>query len=325
MKDGLGRDIRQKDRTSSSPDLSHTEWRLQRTSTNSNGQYRLNHTNHGHGFTTEVSAPTETIVQVDLNCNFSIDEETMSMSDLSDQAQTPILSTTKQKRVRFNQLNSLPEKVTRYGKPSSWKHFAFQGLKILVACLAVLGLLSLFTIVGSNQRVHSHEMASPSVSPQICDCGASTAEARALGCQFVEMSAAWLPPRCIDSALSAEFDRSGPGPNGAWSYYSDAARRHPLTISEVALFADTQQIFYSTWEWHAKHCTFQWRLDYRRRWLDTIIEPRYDHESHVTHCEDIFLGERESSVGSIVRLNSSNHLPKEHLHHEHGQHDLLHD
>ncbi len=248
------------------------------------------------------------------------------MSDLSDQAQTPFLSTTsKQKRVRFDPLSNIPEKVIRYGKPSCWKNLVVQGLKVVVACLAILGLLSLFAVLGSNQRLHSHEMAAKSTDPLICDCGASTAEALSMGCQFVEMSAAWLPPHCIDAALSSEFDRSGPGPNGEWSYYTDAARKHPITVSQVAALADTQQLFYSTWEWHAKHCTFQWRLDYRRRWLNTIVEPRYDHESHVTHCEDIFLGERESSVGSIVRLNSSNHMPKEHLHHEHGHHDLLHD
>jgi hypothetical protein len=197
-------------------------------------------------------------------------------------------------------------------------------LKVVILCFAAFGVLSLSRSVRSVRHDPLYEASPTSIDARVCDCGASTDEALSLGCQFVEMAAAWLPSICIDKSLSAEFDRSGPGPNGTWSYYSDASLQHPLTVGQVSLLANTQALFYSTWEWHVKHCTFQWRLDYRRRWLKTVVEPRYDHESHVTHCEGIFLSARDKSVGSNVRLNSSNHLPKEHSHKEDGVHHFVH-
>jgi hypothetical protein len=280
-------------------------------------------TEYGYELKTEASLMGEMCTHIVPNLHSSIDEETLSMSDLSDQA--PFMPPLMRNDTPFDQVNNGSGTSRRYQIDSYWKNTFSKSVKVAIICLAGLGILSLSKMMGSNEHARSHEMSSTSTDPQICDCGASTHEALSLNCQFVEMSAAWLPPRCIDASLSAEFDRSGPGPDGTWPYYSDASRQHPLTVSQVSLLADTQQLFYSTWEWHVKHCTFQWRLDYRRRWLNTLVEPRYDHESHVTHCEAIFLGEREKSVGSIVRLNSSNHMPKGHLHHEHGEHDILHD
>lgn len=178
--------------------------------------------------------------------------------------------------------------------------------KVLIFALALFGLVSIPNLIRSpgNNFVRLFK-PTVHVDPHICDCGATINEAVSLGCRFVPMAAAWLPPPCIDQELSDEFDAAGPGENGSWSYWSDAAQVQEITLMDVALLADSGALFYTTWEWHVKHCTFYWRLDYRRRWLNTILEPRYDHESHVTHCQMIMFADRTKPTGSDVKLNSS--------------------
>ncbi|ELR05750.1 hypothetical protein VC83_07983 [Pseudogymnoascus destructans] len=194
-------------------------------------------------------------------------------------------------------------------------------LKLIVLCLAGWGVFNLWEFwPGSNQPPNSHTGHDHAATPDeyICDCGSSTKEAVSLGCQFVPMAAAWLPPACIDEELSHEFNTAGPGINGEWTYWADRDHLHEISEKDVSLLADTGELFYGTWEWHVKHCTFQWRLDYRRRWLNTTLEPRYDHESHITHCQMIIFADRTKSTASNVKLNSSSHMPP-HGHEMHGK------
>lgn len=53
-----------------------------------------------------------------------------------------------------------------------------------------------------------------------CSCGESVAEAISRGCKYDLLASAWLPKQCRDDELSAEFDRSGPGLDGEWTYVS---------------------------------------------------------------------------------------------------------
>ncbi|KAF2111303.1 hypothetical protein BDV96DRAFT_650397 [Lophiotrema nucula] len=206
------------------------------------------------------------------------------------------------------------------GNKAFWRDRGLRLAQLCILCLAIWGAYSL-TLSPFFDRYSASSTHRPiNTDAFICDCGASTEEAQGRGCRFVEMAAAWLPPKCIDSELSDEFDTAGPGPNGEWPYYLDSSRNHQISKVDVAILADTGGVFYSTWEWHVKHCTYQWRLDYRRKWSGTIVEPRYDHESHITHCEGIIFSDQQASVGSIVRLNSSNHQPV--LHHEDGSHHV---
>lgn len=50
-----------------------------------------------------------------------------------------------------------------------------------------------------------------------CYCGTSSTEAKSMGCKYDSLAAAWLPEHCRDDELTAEFDRSGDGPNGTVS------------------------------------------------------------------------------------------------------------
>ncbi|CAD0085541.1 unnamed protein product [Aureobasidium mustum] len=71
-----------------------------------------------------------------------------------------------------------------------------------------------------------------------CDCGSSIKEAEAKGCRFDSLAVSWLPPLCRDDKLLDEFERAGPGPEGAWLYYADSEATKPMTLDEVASLAE---------------------------------------------------------------------------------------
>lgn len=88
---------------------------------------------------------------------------------------------------------------------------------LLLYTLAILGLFAIVREV--NTLAASPRLGSQGRSVS-CSCGKSVAEALKLGCKYDLLASAWLPEQCRDDELSAEFDRSGPGPNGEWTYVS---------------------------------------------------------------------------------------------------------
>jgi hypothetical protein len=156
---------------------------------------------------------------------------------------------------------------------------------ILIGLLALWGLFSIVhSIVLSTRR---------NPPPKHCYCGNSTAEAISLGCKFDSLAAAWLPPYCRDEELTAEFERSGSGPNGRWTYFADERHTIPMTIGEVAALADNQSAkVLMTREWHVVHCLFYWRKQFRVRFREAkggIVEPSFDSEEHIKHCVMVIL------------------------------------
>lgn len=118
------------------------------------------------------------------------------------------------------------------------------------------------------------------------------------------MAAGWLPKHCRDDELEEQFDRAGPG--GGWPYFADKNGTELLTKSELGSLADSGQEFYTTMEWHIKHCTYYWRKQTRG-----FIEPRYSGISHIDHCEKIFLKRKALdaiNTGSPVLLDGGEHL-----------------
>ncbi|KAF2099746.1 hypothetical protein NA57DRAFT_75251 [Rhizodiscina lignyota] len=126
-----------------------------------------------------------------------------------------------------------------------------------------------------------------------CNCGDSTDEAISLGCEYVPLAAAWLPPKCRDEELEAEFNRAGP--DGSWSYYKDRNGTAEYDISELGWLSDTGELYHTTRRWHIVHCVYYWKKLARSKRTGVPIEPRYDGEGHIDHCMKTFLkpGDRE--------------------------------
>jgi hypothetical protein len=165
---------------------------------------------------------------------------------------------------------------------------------ILLIIFAMVGLvMSIQPLKNINEQARTQPAASLVPSKPVtvsCDCGNSTKEAFALGCKYDSLAAAWLPEHCRDDELTKEFERSGPGVNGQWTYWSDKAHTKEISIEEIAMMADDpEQRFYMTGHWHVIHCIFYWRKEHRARFNGKSVEPRSDSEHHIKHCGKIFL------------------------------------
>lgn len=145
-----------------------------------------------------------------------------------------------------------------------------------------------------------------------CSCGATIQEARALDCTFDVLSLAWLPPSCIDAALTHEFATSGPGPDGAWDYWAHPNGTTPIALDEVAALAGRPDgTVYTSLGFHVLHCSFYWRKQWRL--INGVgaalaMEARYARESHVEHCQKVFMmeGSREKGITEgLVRLGGA--------------------
>ena len=123
-----------------------------------------------------------------------------------------------------------------------------------------------------------------------CWCGTSNEEAIAMGCIYDHIAVDWLPPDCTDRDLVAEFDRSGPGPNGTWPYFvlSTVSEKEPqfapLDIAQIDTYAAQGTDYFATREWHILHCMFIWRKQLRAGLSGKVVEPWNNHEEHIKHC-----------------------------------------
>lgn len=127
-----------------------------------------------------------------------------------------------------------------------------------------------------------------------------------LGCKYDALAAAWLPPHCIDDDFTALFERSGDGPNGTWTYWSDRAHS-----KEVAVADDPRNgRFYATYRWHIVHCFFYWRKAVRSQALGITLEDRYNTETHAIHCSKMIDANHTIGAVSGVALNSNRWDPK---------------
>jgi hypothetical protein len=117
-----------------------------------------------------------------------------------------------------------------------------------------------------------------------CYCGQSVAEARSRGCVYDGLSITWLPPECFDKELTDEFNRAGPGPNGAWPYSMDKEGTMPMTLEETSLMADSGEGFWTSRGWHLSHCNYSWRKMYRAQKTGIAIERQKNDVHHIIHC-----------------------------------------
>ncbi|KAM4064469.1 hypothetical protein HRG_005162 [Hirsutella rhossiliensis] len=145
----------------------------------------------------------------------------------------------------------------------------------------------------------------------ICDCGTTIAEALSRDCIYDTMATAWLPPYCRDEELTAEFDRAGPGPEGAWSYFADANGTIPLNKTQMGELGETGGTFWASRNWHIAHCVFYWQKYWRIRKTGRVMEKRFDTLAHVKHCSRLILNPMPDHFFLLevpVTMNSSKEI-----------------
>lgn len=191
----------------------------------------------------------------------------------------------------------LPERLS--SSKSLRKRAPFLVLKSLVIIFSIWGFVDLtyrlWTGVVSQQLRQT--------LPLPCYCGSTLEEAKSLGCEYVAMASAYLPASCRDRALEADFDVLGPGPDGAWGYYTDENFTSTLTRTEIELFAGSTSKYFNSWEWHVVHCLFYWRKMHRAQFSGVVVEPRFNTDAHIHHCSKLILsGDRNATTTSGVDM-----------------------
>lgn len=224
-----------------------------------------------------------------------------------------IFSSNRHSQPKYESLNTAPTVVGGNAPKSTDRSFFTQYFPlafVLCSVLQIAMILHSISLVREIPLRPANNDTPPDLTHFVsnCSCGATIQEARALDCVFDVLSLSWLPPDCRDDPLTHEFATSGPGPDGEWDYWADANRTSPLTLEEVALLAGRSDgLVYTTLGFHVQHCSYYWRKYWRvvKGVGALAMEARYDRESHVEHCQHVFMSEGSRDLGTtegFVRL-----------------------
>ncbi|KAK0616153.1 hypothetical protein B0T14DRAFT_522637 [Immersiella caudata] len=164
-----------------------------------------------------------------------------------------------------------------------------QKLNFITFPLAIWGLIAIFLHLPSNASYDVYRPATLPLGFASCYCGTTEAEALSLNCAYDALATAWLPPHCRDEALTDHFNRAGPGPDGAWSYFGDENGTIPLSLSTVASLGPINGTFWAHRTWHLVHCVYYWMKYWRMRETGAVMEERFDNMAHLQHCSKLLL------------------------------------
>lgn len=215
----------------------------------------------------------------------------MTLSDISEEMPlTDAIETNDDNRC----FNILHHSGTEYFAPQPspvWKNrylpSRLNRFKQIALGLGFLTILVLFLVLstwitkGNLLMLEKHD---------ICWCGNTVADAVSLGCRYDDIAGDWLPAKCIDNDLLVEFSLAGPGPGGGWQYYKDREGEEEIHMSNMSDYTISFGSYFGTRRWHASHCLYTWRKQFRSfRLGNSIVEPYDDTEEHVIHCTEIIL------------------------------------
>lgn len=194
---------------------------------------------------------------------------------------------------------------SRQEKPS--KKCQYPKVKALL-WLAMYLFLFILAFQGLWYTFASHDHAFTSLwhtsTPRSCNCGSSVAEALSRGCKYDSLAAGWLPAHCRDDELTAEFEQTGDGLDGSWTYWLDRNHTAEISIEDLAAKGDDPNFrFHMSIEWHKMHCIFYWIKEHRTRFNGKRVEGRSDSEKHIKHCGMILNGMTGPGTVAGVELN----------------------
>ncbi|KAI2601743.1 hypothetical protein GGR54DRAFT_70986 [Hypoxylon sp. NC1633] len=179
---------------------------------------------------------------------------------------------------------------------------------IVLAILALSGLLAIFKSQMIPLCRQQPEQNQHLPSRKSCKCGDTVAEAVDNGCRFDSMAVAWLPDHCRDDELTGEFERSGDGPDGRWTYWKDGERTEEISIEEISRNADNDTFrIYMTPDWHVVHCLFYWRREHIFKVVEKTLDPRFDTEDHIKHCTSVIRNNHWK--GSVASVSTNADVP----------------
>lgn len=125
---------------------------------------------------------------------------------------------------------------------------------------------------------------------RINECGTTVSEAIAAGCDFDPVTFAWLPERCLDRELAAEFTSKT-----SWTLHADKAG----TIKKSDMdFAANSTPTYITNRNHVLHCLYAWKRLHR---LMVAGKPYHVGMSyhHTAHCTNMAMDALDEPLDQV--------------------------
>ncbi|KAA8651035.1 uncharacterized protein ATNIH1004_003728 [Aspergillus tanneri] len=141
-------------------------------------------------------------------------------------------------------------------------------------------------------------------------CGQAAHEARAAGCKFDVLRAAWLPRECSDDELHAVAISDAP-----WQFYRNTSAfvyrqghwwptgDEMVPISGYEELSEQRHIAWASRRYHIAHCMYTWKMMARAvesgRRMDSTLRAFH----HISHCADTvyeFMEERETPFELVM-------------------------
>jgi len=171
------------------------------------------------------------------------------------------------------------------------KKILFLGL--CFAAFTMLGMALYLEHRQDNQKsLREQELQVPE------ECGESPSEARDIGCVFDVIIMGWVPWRCYDADLAAEFlERDD------WAFYRTPNTTGPeVPISEI-LSGEWDEVFVD-YKYHVVHCTYTWRKTQRAAMSGLILDGYIADSHHTNHCEMMLLHEPLAENSAYIKYAS---------------------
>ncbi|KAL1859795.1 hypothetical protein Daus18300_009385 [Diaporthe australafricana] len=169
---------------------------------------------------------------------------------------------------------------------------------ILFVALCLLA----FTMLGAALYLEHREDSEKALQEQELqipeECGESSSEARDLGCIFDVIIMGWVPWRCHDAELAAEFLA-----RDEWAFYRAPNTTGPeIPISEI-LAGEWEEV-YVDYKYHVVHCTYTWRKTQRAAMSGLVLDGYIADPHHTNHCEMMLLHEPLAENSAYIKYAS---------------------
>lgn len=171
----------------------------------------------------------------------------------------------------------------------------------LAITVVVLAIVALFTTAAGlhDFRAETATSVDDKVATQTYhrepeECGQSADDARELGCVFDAVLMGWVPWRCHDKALSADFLR-----HNKWQLHEDANLTAGTAVSEDEVMSGRWAELYADYDFLVFSCMYAWKKT-RRATLSGVVLDGYTADEHNTnHCQMNLLSDPRPTANTV--------------------------
>ncbi|CCU74671.1 unnamed protein product [Blumeria hordei] len=179
--------------------------------------------------------------------------------------------------------------------------------KLLASVFGIIAITSTFWIMvivtinhpfGSKHVPSSWDRHNITSNARLLECGNSTTEAKALGCQYDVLLNSWVPEPCLERDFVDEYLD-----DDSWTAYRDEALTQPIpTIEEMSEI----ELYYTSLRDHMNHCAMMWK---RQFWVLYKEKPAIDTMSasprHTDHCALFLADSRDVNLTQSTKVDRS--------------------